>query len=169
MKWSKRELAGLENGSLKFSEDLQFCPSDLEAYPRIRKVLEAHCEGKGTYEPEEEKLYLKLKISGTVVVPCDITLDDVDVDVESEDEVVISFNPESYPDAVIAENNVIDTLPVVLQLIYMDLPTKVVKPGITEYPSGDGWEVVTEEQYEKSRGKGIDPRLAKLLEYKPEN
>ena len=34
-----------------------------------------------------------------------------------------------------------------------------------EYPSGDGWRIITEEEYQKSQEDRIDPRLAKLKDY----
>ena len=51
----------------------------------------------------------------------------------------------------------------------MEVPLKVVKEGIKEYPKGDGWEVVKEEDYTKSKKDDIDPRLAKLKEFKLED
>ena len=61
-----------------------------------------------------------------------------------------------------------ELLPVVFQLILMEVPLKVVKEGIKEYPKGKDWEVVKEEDYQKEKRKEIDPRLAKLKEFKAE-
>ena len=51
----------------------------------------------------------------------------------------------------------------------MEVPLKIVKEGLTQYPKGDGWEVVKEEDYIKEKSKEIDPRLAKLKEFKLED
>lgn len=49
----------------------------------------------------------------------------------------------------------------------MEVPHKVVKEGV-EYPKGKGWEVVTEDDFNASKKNAIDPRLAKLKEFKIE-
>ena len=50
----------------------------------------------------------------------------------------------------------------------MEVPLKVVKPGNITYPKGDGWEVMKEEDYRKEEKPAMDPRLAKLKEFKPQ-
>lgn len=51
----------------------------------------------------------------------------------------------------------------------MDIPLKVVKPGVIDYPKGDGWEVISEETYQKEKKRNIDPRLSILKDYKPQD
>ena len=48
------------------------------------------------------------------------------------------------------------------------LKNRLLKEGIKEYPKGNGWEVIREEDYIKSKKDEIDPRLAKLREFKIE-
>ena len=45
----------------------------------------------------------------------------------------------------------------------------VVKEGIAKYPSGDGWRILSEDEYQKAKRSSIDPRLAKLREFKAED
>ena len=45
---------------------------------------------------------------------------------------------------------------------------KVVKDDAV-YPSGDGWEILSEAEYQRRKGNEIDPRLAKLKEFKFED
>ena len=40
---------------------------------------------------------------------------------------------------------------------------------VPELPSGDGWEVLTEEEFGRRKEQKIDPRLAKILEYKAQD
>ena len=49
-------------------------------------------------------------------------------------------------------------------MILMEVPLKVVKEGLIEYPKGNGWEVVRESDQVEERP--IDPRLAKLKDFK---
>lgn len=167
MKWSRRELAGLEDGQVSFEEELQAAPEDLKPYKRIRRLPEAHVKAKGSYDKQTGHLYLHFDIVGTMVVPCDITLEDVNLPFHVDEDAEFAFD-EKDPDLYCVTGSILDTLPVELQLIYLEIPIKVVKPGKIQYPRGDGWEVVSEEEYEKSRREEMDPRLAKLRDYKPE-
>jgi len=40
----------------------------------------------------------------------------------------------------------------------MEVPLKIVKEGLTQYPKGDGWEVVKEEDYIKEKSKEMSCR-----------
>ena len=48
----------------------------------------------------------------------------------------------------------------------LEVPLQVTNASADDYPHGDGWRVITEEEYQKSQEKRIDPRLAKLKEFK---
>ena len=67
------------------------------------------------------------------------------------------------------KGDVVELLPVIFQLILMEVPLKAVKPGIGEYPQGKGWKVIREEDLRKEKEQEIDPRLAKLREFKVED
>jgi len=47
----------------------------------------------------------------------------------------------------------------------VEVPWIVHKEGV-EYPKGSGWEVVSESELKQAK-KEPDPRLAKILQYKP--
>ena len=64
-----------------------------------------------------------------------------------------------------AKGDVIELLPVIFQLILMEVPLKIVKEGAV-YPKGNGWEVMREETWQREKSSEIDPRLAKLKEFK---
>ena len=63
------------------------------------------------------------------------------------------------------KKEILDLNPLIFQLILSQVPLKVVKEVI-EYPKGDGWEVLKEEDYIKSKSQVTDPRLEKLKEFK---
>ena len=65
-----------------------------------------------------------------------------------------------------ADNEVIELLPAVIDAILLEVPLQATEATAEDYPSGDGWRVISEEEYEKSRKAEIDPRLAKLKEWK---
>mgnify|MGYP003271358823 FL=1 len=82
---------------------------------------------------------------------------------------MFSFEKTDDEDVHEVKGDVVELLPVIFQLIVMEVPLKIVKEGLTQYPKGDGWEVVKEEDYIKEKSKEIDPRLAKLKEFKLED
>ena len=57
----------------------------------------------------------------------------------------------------------------IFQLIVMEVPLKNCEGRTDTVSKGDGWEVVKEEDYIKEKSKEIDPRLAKLKEFKLED
>lgn len=169
MKFSKRDLAGLSNGHLVFHDEPSFDENDLKEYPRIRKVLSVKADGKGEYDVSDGHLYLNLKITGEIVVPCDVTWDDVILPYDIDEDVELVFGNSDDPDVYPVNSNVLDTDPVVLRLIYQDIPLKVVRDGILDYPKGDGWEVIREEDYVRSKENKTDPRMEKLKELNTKN
>lgn len=56
-------------------------------------------------------------------------------------------------------------LPVVIEEILSEVPLQVTEASPEDYPSGDGWRVISEEEFEKSQAEKGDPRLAKLRDY----
>jgi len=53
----------------------------------------------------------------------------------------------------------------VIDAILLEVPLQATETSEEDYPSGEGWRVISEETYEKSRKEAIDPRLAKLKEF----
>ena len=110
-----------------------------------------------------EQLQASIDVTGDMICPCAITLEDVRVPFEISDETRLSFIDEE--DCYYMENN-LDLREFTLSFILPEVPIKVVKNDEIEYPRGDGWRVMTEEAYEDSKKQEIDPRWAKLKEYK---
>ena len=69
-------------------------------------------------------------------------------------------------DVRIVTDEVIRLLPAVIEDILLEVPLQVTECDPEDYPSGDGWQILTEEAYQKSREEEIDPRLAILKNYK---
>ncbi|UPU39227.1 DUF177 domain-containing protein [Erysipelothrix sp. Poltava] len=60
----------------------------------------------------------------------------------------------------------LDLDPYLLDSILAAVPLKAIHPDLKEYPEGEGWQVMTEEDYTKEKSQEIDPRLAKLKDFK---
>ena len=166
MKWARNELLKASHKVISFDESLSFPKEALANFPQIRSLQEVNVSGDLHYEPREERVYVHLEIDGIMVVPCAITMEDVEYPFSCESDEVFSFLKEKGDDIHECKGDVVELLPVIFQLILMEVPLKCVKEGLKEYPKGDGWEVVKEEDYVKEAKDEIDPRLAKLREFK---
>ncbi len=96
-----------------------------------------------------------------MICPCAVTLEDVEVPFQIDEEALVTYvekndseDEETY--CLMEESEDIEDL--LLSFILPEVPIKVVKKGEIEYPSGDGWKVMTEAEFEESRRQRRDPR-----------
>ena len=155
MKYSRKELLQLPDRHLSFDECIEFDEDTYKKFPRIRKLRNVEARGEGDYEAADQRLYLNLHVTGIMTCPCDITGEDVDIDFDSEADEVISFNKKDFENIEIlqAEGEYIELLPIIFRQILVEVPITVVKPGVIDYPKGDGWEVMDEATYQKKQGR----------------
>lgn len=97
-----------------------------------------------------DEYHIYLKIEGTLILECAITLKDVEYPISIE----IDDNYEDLM-AEIGENvkNVVNTLdiwPIIWHNVLLVVPMRVVSPGAeAEITQGDGWEFISAENNEK--------------------
>ena len=168
MKWSKMEIMQAENGAIVFDDSITFDKSAFSKMSHLRGLQDVTVSGNIHYEDSMDRVYADLDIAGVMIVPCSITNEDVEYDFHTKSLEAFAFDKSEDEDVHEAKGDVVELLPVIFQLILMEVPLKVVKEGIASYPKGDGWEVVKEEDYIQAKRKKIDPRLAKLKEFKIE-
>ena len=170
MRYTRADLLQLQDYHLEINDEITFSDEISKQFPRIKRIDTIHVNAEGEYDPETQHLNVHFEINGSVVVPCDITGEDVSVPIDTESDEIFSFqkNEDDY-NIIKSEGNHIELLPTIFQLIMMDIPIKVVKTGEIEYPKGEDWEVITEETYRKEKENTVDPRLAILKDYKPQD
>ena len=155
----KIERKALLNLSEPLSGRIDLCEG-LQNNAYLRKVS-AEGEFKIYYDAMDE-LKADLNLKGEMICPCAITLEDVKVPFTFEETVGLSF--EDDKDTYFIKDD-LDLDEMVMAYIVPLAPIKVVKNGKIEYPRGDGWQVMSEEAYEKPKADKIDPRWDKLKEY----
>lgn len=165
LKWSKNELMLLPNNTVEFDEQFEFDKATIQKIERLNDLRKIQVQGIGRYDHSLQRFYVDMTISGDMIVPCAITLEDVLVPLEISSTETFAFEKAPNEDAIEVKGEYVELLPVILQLIVMEIPWKVIKEGIESYPRGDGWEVLKEEELLKEK-KEMDPRLAKLKEFK---
>ncbi len=167
MKWSRIELLRYLDKKITFNEELSFERATFEKLDRLRDLRDVVVEGIGRYESSTQYFTVDLEISGYMTVPCAITLEDIEIPFEISSTETFVFGKDPNGNAYEIKGDVIDLSPVVFQLILMDIPWSVTKPDINEYPKGKDWEVIKEKDFKEKKKLEIDPRLAKLKEFKP--
>ncbi len=164
MKWSKLELMSAPNQTLSFFDEITFDPSAFSKMNQIRGLRNVTVSGELQYDEEVDRVYVQCNISGVMILACSITNEDVEYGFQTSSNETFAFT-KCDDDVHEAKGDVIELLPVIFQLIVMEAPLKVVKEG-ANYPKGDGWEVVSEETWQQEKSQRIDPRLAKLKDFK---
>lgn len=109
-----------------------------------------------------DELIANVNVKGQMICPCAVTNEDVSLELDINEEIL--FNSEE--ELVYQFDNELDVKALVYTLISKEIPIKVVKTGKIEYPIGDGWQVITEEELAKQRQSKSDPRWAKLKDFK---
>jgi len=153
-----------KNGEFTFSEDLVFPHETLRNIHSLLGLEDVHIEGTGKLDTSNERLYVQLKISGTMILSCAVSLEEVPYPFVTESTEVFSFVKVS-PDEDYHEvkRNTVDITPIVFQNIVMEVPTRVVKEGATMKTEGKGWKVIS--GHDEDEEIPIDPRLAKLKDF----
>ncbi len=117
------------------------------------------------YYDDNHDLCINYKLKGIMLCPDSMTLKNVDVPFDIEDDLNV-VTSESEDGFYFIDNMEINDF--VSYIIEPEAPIMVENPDEKRYYSGDGWTILTEEEYNKRSKEEIDPRLAKLLEYREE-
>lgn len=94
---------------------------------------------------DDSSYNMDLKIEGTMVIPCSLTLKDVSYPFSIKTEVKVSNNDENYEEYVKINQNNIDIIPIIWQNILLEIPLRVVSEDTNDFVvSGEGWKLVRE-------------------------
>ena len=105
-----------------------------------------------------DNIYLNVDVSGTLVLPCAITLKPVDYPFNIKIEGNIDELVEENEKSVKKDENTLDILPIIWENILMEIPMRVVSDDADlSNLQGDGWRVITEDTKEEGNSE-----LAKL-------
>lgn len=137
---------------------------NVEKYPYLKRIENT----KGYisfYYDLLDKLRIEYSINGKMICPDSYTLEDVEVDFElnSDEEVCFKEDEEGF---FIYGDMEIEQL--VLNIVLPEAPIKVEKCKETMYDNEGNWSLMSEEEYDKAKKNRLDPRLAKLMDYKEE-
>lgn len=168
VKWTLSDLVRERAVNVEFDEDVDIDASSFDQSSLINDVKDVHISGRGILDESDNRFYVKLNVTGIMLVPDAVTGEEIEFPFDTETDEVYAFDETSDDGVRVVTNEVIDLLPAVIDNIMLEVPIQVTNASSEDYPHGDGWQVYTEEEYEKSQGQRIDPRLAKLKEFKEE-
>ncbi len=139
---------------IEINEDISFDGFDFSGTDLI-DLRDVHVSGNLTKDSMDD-ICLYLSVSGVMVLPCAITLEEVLHN--------FSFVVDDKLENILEElkndkkiENTIDILPIIWENILMEIPMRVVSPNAKlDNLKGDGWRFVTDEV------KSVNPELEKL-------
>ena len=118
---------------------------------------------KGTiYSIGDDVFNLNLDVSGKMVLPCALTLEDVDYPFNINIDQNVGIGEDFEKNYKIVANT-LDILPILWENIVLEIPSRVVKDDAHIKTEGDGWCLTSEEDYENSKNNKLSD-LKELLE-----
>lgn len=126
----------------------------------IRQINDVHVNGEIVNDYDEGYLF-KGNIKGVMVLPDDLTLEDVSCPFNS-------ILDEKITDDAINEDNGLDLMPILWQNILTDIPSKVNSGNRDIKLEGKGWRVISEDEVEDNNGVSPFSDLQKLLDSRKE-
>lgn len=167
MKWTRSEL--LKNSvHVNFDEDVDIDSSEFEGNELIDSVHDVHTSGSGYLDDDNDRFYCEIHVEGVMIVPDSITGDLIEYPFSADSNETYVLGETDEDDVRIVSDEVIDLTEAVVDDILLEVPLEVSDVQEGEYPEGDGWKVYSEAEYQESRKDQIDPRLAKLKQFKSE-
>lgn len=144
-------LAELMSGykdSISFDETYSFNEEQLKG-STLLSLNDVKIRGKIYLEHEE--YYISATVWGTMVLPCAITLEEVEVPFSIQiDENLEEFEEKEEKKYKKCQNS-IDILPIIWENILMEIPMKVVSEKAKNiHLEGDGWRLITDGEEKKN-------------------
>ena len=156
------------NKTETFCEDIDFSSQtfDENHVKRINK-----CSVK--VDATEYGDVLRLQVSGEaeLIASCSYTLDDVPLKVKLKEDFYFSSEEDNSQDCYFEPSVNVDLDPHILALILAEVPHNITKSGAKLPESGDGYRVLSEEQYleEKKNKKNSAFDILDTIEFDDEN
>lgn len=132
--------------NIEVDEVYSFKPEELEGTEIIR--LDDIKISGNIYKNALDDVELNLNVKGVMVLPCALTLKEVDYpfDIDIEGSAIELL--ENMEENEINFQNTLDILPIIWENILMEVPMRVISPDVDPdkfEAEGEGWKYITEE------------------------
>lgn len=148
-----------QNKDYVLEGDIDFSNLEFDPY-HIKKIGLTHVKITGSVY--EDLLMLNFHIISDVIGVCAYTLEDVPLHFDFKDSLEVSNEIEDDEKIFYEKNMIFDIDPYVLSLLVSEIPAKIVKKGAKLPSDGNGYRVLSEEEYEVEQSKKTDSRWAAL-------
>jgi uncharacterized protein len=171
VKWARNELIRSGNLNVSVDEDVSFAGDTFPESSLLDGARRVHVRGTGCLDSDEDCFYADLHVTGLLLCMDAISGVPLEVPFAADISETYAFHEVDDPalDVRVVTDDVIDLKPAIRDAILMEAPLAVTDVKPEDFPSGEGWRVVSEEDYEQEKAKEPDPRLAKLRELAQEN
>lgn len=147
-----------KNKDYVIEDDIDFSCEEFNS-ANLRKVGIAHVKVSGN--DYDKLLVLDIEVKVDIIGICSYSLEDVPLTLKFKS--TLSFTYEDEDEEIIhIDNPIFDLDPYILDLIIAEVPIKIVKKGAKLPQSGNGYRVLTEDEYNKEQIEKVDPRWSKL-------
>ncbi|WP_342600550.1 YceD family protein [Psychrobacillus sp. FSL H8-0483] len=175
MKWVIHQLAKYRENGMTLDEFVVLENVEKRNHD-VRNISPVHVKGHCTFGAAQMTCHLQL--SGTLILPCARTWEDVEYPFEIETVEVFNWSETALALASaqtndnfhIVEGDVIHVDPVLEELVLLEIPMQVYKEGADQFKheGGNGWSYTTDEDLndlQEDDQPKLDPRLAELAKY----
>jgi len=168
VKFTKKDFLNAHLGKIQIDEWIGIEENDLLHHTQVKSIPKVHVTGDLQYDGST-LVYSNLELEGVMIVPDSITLEDLEVEFDTESHEIYSFSPikeeENEEDIIVVKKDTIDINPEVFQAVIYEAPMSITRLPREQYPKGNGWQVISDQDKVEKEDK-IDPRWEKLSEFK---
>lgn len=160
MKITKQEL--FSKGKKFFNEDLLISKDDVKDTPIILDIKCLHADV--SVENISDISIVKIALKGNLVLSSTRSLKPVDYLLNTNDEIVFTLNNELVDDenVILFNDDELDLNPIFYSMLISSIPLKVIDDN-DEFVKGEGYEVISEDEYNKRRETSLDNSLFSSL------
>ena len=133
------------------SEDVSFDPEVFACHLPLVNVLNCHVELKA--QRFEEFIYVTINLKAKVTLQCSYTLKNFETLISGEDELHCAPSKDEDEDCIEYKGTTIDLDPYIFNLLSASVPLSPKAPNAKTPSSGNGYRVLTEEEFLKEKGE----------------
>ena len=164
MKYTRRDFLAAPQGTIEVDEWIAVEENDLLHHTQVKSIPKVHVTGTLQFDGST-LVYSDLELEGVMIVLDSITLEDLEVEFDTESQETYSFVPikDCDEDIIVVKKEIMDINPEIFQAILYEAPMSITRVPRSEYPKGKGWQVISDQDEPEDK---IDPRWEKLSEFK---
>lgn len=110
----------------------------------------------------DEVIRASIDVTATLILECAYTLKPFAKKVKVSDDLDFVFKAGEDDNQIVVTDKEINLNPYILGMIITEIPLRAVAPGAQRPKNGNGYRVISEEEYYKEKEQESDPRLAAL-------